>query len=84
LYCDVYFSEITVKKDIQLAIAAVPKESAGELEDIIAKSKIRGVMNFVPVTLQFKTRRRIAVVDVDLAQKLYIMTYLIKRGKGMK
>ena len=78
------FSEITRKKDIQLAIAAVPKESTEELEDVIAKSTIRGVMNFVPVTLKFKTRRRIAVVDVDLAQKLYIMTYLIKRGKGMK
>ena len=78
------FEEITTKKDVQIAITAVPKESAEEVEEMIAKSKIKGVMNFVPVTLQCKTRRRISVIDVDLAQKLYIMTYLIKRGKGMK
>ncbi len=78
------FGDTVKKKNIQIAIAAVPKESVNELEEAIAKSSIRGVINFVPVTLNFKTRRKIFIIDVDLAQKLYIMTYLIKRGKGMK
>ncbi len=80
----VKFNEITEKKDIQIVIIAVPKSSISEVEQVILKSKVRGVMNFVSVTLNLKARRRIAVIDVDLAQKLYIMTYLIKRGKGMK
>jgi redox-sensing transcriptional repressor len=72
------FNSITKKKDIKLAIVAVPSESIEEVETYIAKSQIKGVLNFVPVTLSFNTKRKIATIDVDLAQKLYILSYLTK------
>ncbi len=78
------FKEVAEKKEIQMAIVAVPKESAEEIEDILSKANsIRGVLNFTPVTIKLKTRRRVAIIDVDLAQKLYILSYLIKRGREM-
>jgi redox-sensing transcriptional repressor len=72
------FSEITEKEDIEIAIVAVPVEAVSDVEEVIVKSKIKGILNFVPVTLNLKTRRRIVVLDVDLTQKLYIISYLIK------
>jgi redox-sensing transcriptional repressor len=72
------FNSIIKKKDIKLAIIAVPSESIEEVETYIAKSQIKGVLNFVPVTLNFNTKRKIATIDVDLAQKLYILSYLTK------
>lgn len=72
------FSEITEKEDIEIAIVAVPVEAVSDVGEVIVKSKIKGILNFVPVTLNLKTRRRIVVLDVDLTQKLYIISYLIK------
>ncbi len=73
------FNDITKKKDIKLAIIAVPAESIEEVEEYIARSQIKGVLNFVPVTLNFNTKRKIAIIEVDLAQKLYILSYLTKK-----
>jgi redox-sensing transcriptional repressor len=72
------FREIVDKEKIEIVILSVPKEVIKDIEDIIVKSKVKGVLNFVPITLQLKTRRKIVVLDVDLTQKLYIISYLIK------
>lgn len=72
------FKEIVDKEKIEIVILSVPKEVIKDIEDIIVKSKVKGVLNFVPITLQLKTRRKIVVLDVDLTQKLYIISYLIK------
>jgi len=72
------FREIVDKEKIEIVILSVPKEVIKDIEDIIVKSKVKGVLNFVPITLQLKTRRKIFVLDVDLTQKLYIISYLIK------
>jgi len=75
------FSQITKKKDIEITIVAVPESAREEIERTISKSKIRGVLNFAPVTLNIKSRRKISTVDVDLSQKLYILSFLMTKGK---
>ncbi len=72
------FKEITEKTKIELAMLAVPQSSYEDVKEILENSKINGVINFIPHTLRLKTRRKIPVVNVDLAQKLYILSYLIK------
>ena len=72
------FREIVEKEKIEIVILSVPKEVIKDIEDLIVRSKVKGVLNFVPITLQLKTRRKIFVLDVDLTQKLYIISYLIK------
>lgn len=75
------FPEIAEKIGIEIAILTVPQEAIEEIEPIISKSKIRGIINFVPQLLNIKTRRKITTLDVDLAQKMYILSYLIKNKK---
>ncbi len=66
---------------IDIAILTVPERSLEQVEKLIASSKIRGVMNFVPHTINIKTRRKVAILDIDLAKKMYILSYLIKNKK---
>jgi len=75
------FSEITEKKEIEIAIIATPENAKEEIEQIIAKSKIKGILNFTPVTLNIKSRRKIPIIDVDLSQKMYILSFLITKEK---
>jgi redox-sensing transcriptional repressor len=71
------FKEITEKMRIEIAMLAVPRSSYEDTEGILLSSKIKGIINFIPHTLKLKTRRKISIVNVDLAQKLYILSYLI-------
>jgi len=72
------FKEITENKKIEIAILAVPRGSHEDVEEILKNCKIKGALNFIPYTLKLKTRRKISIINVDLAQKLYILSYLIK------
>ena len=72
------FKEITKNKKIEIAILAVPRSSHEDVEETLKSSKIKGALNFIPYTLRLKTRRKIPIVNIDLAQKLYILSYLIK------
>ena len=76
------FSRITEQKKIEIAVIAVPESARNDIENILSKNRIiRGVLNFTPITLNIKTRRKISIIDVDLSQKLYILTYLITKRK---
>jgi len=75
------FSTITEKKEIEIAIIATPENAKEEIEQILAKSKIKGIINFTPVTLNIKSRRKIPIIDVDLSQKMYILSFLITKEK---
>jgi redox-sensing transcriptional repressor len=75
------FSVITEKKEIKIAIIATPENAKEEIEQLIAKSKIKGILNFTPATLSIKSRQKITVLDVDLSQKMYILSYLITQKK---
>jgi len=72
------FNEIIDKENIEIAIVTVPLEAVNDVLEVLSKSKIKGVLNFTPMTLNLKTRRKVVILDVDLTQKLYIISYLIK------
>ncbi len=76
------FNEIVNKENIEIAIVAVPMEAVEKVSKVLATSKIKGILNFAPITLNIKTRKRTVIQDVDLTQKLYIISYIIKNRMG--
>jgi NADH/NAD ratio-sensing transcriptional regulator Rex len=72
------FKEIIENMKIELAILTVPQSAYEDVKELLENSKIKGIINFIPHTLRLKTRRKIPIVNIDLAQKLYILSYLIK------
>jgi redox-sensing transcriptional repressor len=72
------FKEIIETMKIELAILTVPQSAYEDIKELLENSKIKGIINFIPHTLRLKTRRKIPIVNIDLAQKLYILSYLIK------
>jgi redox-sensing transcriptional repressor len=72
------FKEIIENTKIELAILTVPQSACEDVKELLENSKIKGIINFIPHTLRLKTRRKIPIVNIDLAQKLYILSYLIK------
>ncbi len=69
--------EIVNEKKIDILALTVPKHALPGLKELLESSKVKGILNFVPLSLHLKTRRKAAVLDVDLAQKMYILSYLI-------
>jgi redox-sensing transcriptional repressor len=69
--------EIVQKLRIQLAILAVPAEAVPHATEILIKSRISGVLNFAPVTLNLP--KSISVVGVDLAMELEQLTFAVVR-----
>jgi redox-sensing transcriptional repressor len=72
------FKEIIETMKIELAILTVPQSAYEDVKELLENSKIKGIINFIPHTLRLKTRRKIPIINVDLAQKLYILSYIIK------
>ncbi len=72
------FKEIIENMKIELAILTMPQSAYKDIKGLLENSKIKGIINFIPHTLRLKTRRKIPIVNIDLAQKLYILSYLIK------
>lgn len=75
------FLKITEELDIEIAILTIPQSSFQEVGATLSTSKIKGILNFIPQTIKLKTKRKIAILDIDLAQKMYILSYLIKNKK---
>lgn len=72
------FKEIIENMKIELAILTMPQSAYKDIKGLLENSKIKGIINFIPHTLRLQTRRKIPIVNIDLAQKLYILSYLIK------
>ena len=71
---------VVAEKGIQLAILAVPADSAGEVASILVKSGVSGVLNFAPVTLNLP--KSVSVVGVDLAMELEQLAFaVVKKGE---
>lgn len=72
--------ELIGKKDIKIAILAIPKEAAEEVSDRLVKAGIMGILNFAPRHLQYSYPFR--VLNVDLSLYLESLTfYLENDGK---
>ena len=60
----------------ELAILAVPAEQALELSARLVAAGVTGILNFAPITLQFKGT--VAVVNVDLASELQRLAFSVQ------
>lgn len=61
------------KRDIRLAILAVPAEAAQKTAEKLVKAGIRGILNLSPCHL--KLTRPVKIIDIDLASQLGILPY---------
>ena len=73
--------EAVIKQgEIQLAILAVPANSAQQVADAVVSAGVNGILNFAPVTLSLK--RSVSNVGVDLAIELEQLSFnVVKREK---
>ncbi len=60
----------------ELAILAVPAEQAMELATRLVAARVTGILNFAPITLQF--RGGVAIVNVDLASELQRLAFAVQ------
>jgi redox-sensing transcriptional repressor len=67
--------EVTRTHGIQLAILAVPAESAQGVADLVVASGINGILNFAPVRLTLP--REVHCVGVDLAIELEQLSFAV-------
>lgn len=70
------FSEFIKTQKIEIAVIAVPSESAQGIATLAVKNGIKAILNFAPVRLNVPTG--IKVNNVDLALELKILSYFLK------
>ena len=58
-------SRIILKSHAEIGIIAVPKEFSQEVADIMSQSRLKGIINFSPVSI--KVRSDIPVKNIDLS-----------------
>ena len=73
------FSQIVAEKGIELAMLAVPVQSAQDVADQIVGSGITGVLNFAPVTISLPPH--VSTVGVDLAIELEQLSFAVARSR---
>jgi redox-sensing transcriptional repressor len=82
------FNEITVedlagieglkKRQISMAIVAVPREAAQEIVDKLAAAGVRGILNFAPCKVT--APKRVKVITLDIAMELARLPYYMPAG----
>lgn len=63
------------QQQIEIAIMAIPADSAQETADLLIESGIKGIMNFTPVRLH--TPSDVQVQSVDLTNELQTLIYFL-------
>lgn len=63
------------KRDIDLAIIAVPAESAQDVADALVKAGIKGILNFSPKRIAVP--KNVKVITIDIATDLARLPYYI-------
>lgn len=63
------------QQQIEIAIMAIPADSAQETADLLIESGIKGIMNFTPVRLH--TPADVQVQSVDLTNELQTLIYFL-------
>ncbi len=66
------------EKDIEVAILAVPASAAQGITDNLIAAGVRGILNFVPVSL--RVPRNVYVEDLDVAISLERVAYFSRHG----
>jgi redox-sensing transcriptional repressor len=68
------------RSQVEMAILAVPAESAQEAADALVAAGVRGILNLAPVRL--KVPDNVTVNDVDMAVELESLSFALKGGTG--
>jgi redox-sensing transcriptional repressor len=63
------------KRQVNLAIIAVPERAAQEVADALVKAGIKGILNFVP--RRINVPKKIKVITIDIATDLARLPYYI-------
>ena len=71
------FAAVVKRDKIEVAVIAVPAESAKAALDIVLKAGIRAVMNFAPVGL--KAPPGVKLKTIDLTTSLESLSYFLAR-----
>jgi redox-sensing transcriptional repressor len=66
------------KRDIRLAILAVPAKAAQDTTDKLIEAGVRGILNFAPLYL--KVPKRVKVITIDIATDLARLPYYLPAG----
>lgn len=70
--------EFAKENSVTIAVLAVPNDAAQAIADIVAKSGIKGILNFSYTEL--KTEANVTVENVHLSDPLMTLSYNIKKG----
>ena len=63
------------KRNIDLAVIAVPAEAAQETADVLVKTGIKGILNFSPYYIRVPSK--VKVLSIDIAMDLARLPYYI-------
>lgn len=66
------------KKNVRLAIIAVPAESAQQVADALVSASVVGILNFAPCHLIVP--KKVKVITVDMAMELARLPYYLPAG----
>jgi redox-sensing transcriptional repressor len=68
------------KRNIRIAIIAVPQDSAQEIADMLVKSGVKGILNFSPQYIVVP--KKVKVITIDIAMDLARMPYYIPADRA--
>ena len=66
------------RRKIDLAIIAVPGDSAQKTADVLVKAGVKGILNFSPCYITVP--RRVKVISIDIAMDLARLPYYMRAG----
>lgn len=72
--------DIEKDKSIEIAIIAVPAESAQSAADMLVKSGVRCILNFAPIVL--KVNNGVTVRNIDLSNELENFSFILTSFRG--
>ncbi|QQK07469.1 redox-sensing transcriptional repressor Rex [Miniphocaeibacter halophilus] len=67
------------KEDVDIAVVAVPADSAQEVCDILVEGNVKGIWNFAPIDL--KLPKDVVLENVHLDESLFTLTYYMNNLK---
>lgn len=72
--------DVEKDKSIEIAIIAVPAESAQNVADMLVKSGVRCILNFAPIVL--KVNNGVTVRNIDLSNELENFSFILTSLRG--
>ena len=75
---DVSKLKMLKKRNISIAISAIPREVAQETADSLVKAGVKAVLNFSPCHINVP--KKVKIIDIDIATDLARLPYYISTG----